>query len=255
MDAFFTIEGIVGLLLLTMVELVLVVDNALVVILQCKSLHPDIQKRVETIGLIQGALIRVILLFMLSWLSELETPIEFIQTFIGVEITAGALIKFFGGLILMWIAIAHYNDLGHHHHVTKQTQHSAWWKVLLQILGVNLIFSLDSVLSAVGTVKSLPIMVTAVLISVAVLLTVVTKVSRFIESHPNLKIFALSIVFLIGGFLFAEGCGAHIEKTILYAAMGFGLFVQIAYMMKREALYKNKKLPEEFVEVAKLQPE
>ena len=84
-------------------------------------------------------------------------------------------------------------------------------------------------------------MVTAVLISVAVLLTAVGTVSRIIESHPNLKVFALSLVFLIGGFLFAEGLGAHIDKAQLYAAMGFGLFVQMAYMFKRERLYTDPK--------------
>ncbi len=247
MEAFLTVEGIVGLLLLTLVELVLVVDNALVVILQCKSLNPAIQKRIERIGLIQGAVVRVILLCLLSYLSELEKPIEILANMLGLEVTIGDLIKFFGGLILMWIAIKHYNDLGFHHHVAKQKNYSSWWHVLLQILGVNLIFSLDSVLSAVGTVKSLEIMIAAVVISIVVLLTVVSAVSKFIESHPNLKIFALSIVFLIGGFLFAEGCGAHIEKNILYAAMGFGLFVQVAYMFKRDRLYKNNKLPEDYV--------
>lgn len=250
MDAFFTFEGLTGLLLLTLVELVLVVDNALVVVLQCKSLEPGIRKRIEKIGLLQGAVIRIILLSLLSFLSELETPLQFIEQILHVEVTIGDLIKFFGGLILMWIAIKHYNDLGFHHHVAKTKVYTKWWNVLFQILGVNLIFSLDSVLSAVGTVKSLEIMIAAVILSIIVLLTVVGKVSNFIESHPNLKIFALSIVFLIGGFLFAEGCGAHIEKNILYAAMGFGLFVQMAYMYKRDRLYKDNKLPEEYVQLS-----
>lgn len=239
MEVFLTTEGLVGLFLLTLVELVLVVDNALVVILQCKSLPKSQRRTIERIGLLQGAVIRIILLAMLSWLAALTTPIGFIQSLIGVEVSYRQAIEIGGGAILMWIAIQHYNDLGYHHHHTKTATHSVWWRVLLQILGVNLIFSLDSVLSAVGTVKSYEIMVAAVLISVGVLLTAVGFVSRIIESHPNLKVFALSLVFLIGGFLFAEGFGAHIEKAQLYAAMGFGLFVQIAYMLKREKLYND----------------
>lgn len=239
MEDFLTLEGIIGLALLTLVELVLVVDNALVVILQCKPLPENQRRLIERLGLIQGAVVRIILLTALSWLTALTAPIGIIENVLGLSISYNELISLVGGLVLMWIAIKHYNDLGmyHHHMRSKKTPSPAL--ILIQILGVNLIFSLDSVLSAIGTVDSYPIMVTAVMISVLVLLTSVGKISRIIESNPNLKVFALSLVFLIGGFLFAEGLGAHIEKNQLYAAMGFGLFVQVAYMRKRTRLYAD----------------
>ena len=239
MEDLLTLKGLLGLFLLTLVELVLVVDNALVVILQCKPLPAHERKWVERLGLIQGAIIRIVLLTLLSWLTALTAPIEFFETTLGMHISWNEVISLVGGLILMWIAIKHYNELGHHHHHMRSRKVPSPTLVLIQILGVNLIFSLDSVLSAIGTVDSYPIMIAAVLISVLVLLTAVGRISKVIESNPNLKVFALSLVFLIGGFLFAEGLGAHIEKGQLYAAMSFGLFVQLAYMRKRARLYAD----------------
>ncbi|MCB0319516.1 MAG: hypothetical protein KDD60_01240 [Bdellovibrionales bacterium] len=247
MEELFTAKGIIGLLLLTLVELVLVVDNALVIILQCKAVPPSHRAWTERVALLQGALIRIALLTMLSWLSALAEPIPFFSHAFEMDVSIRTLIELAGGAVLMWIAIQHYNEIGHHHHHTRTKEHAVWWKVLLQLLGVNVIFSLDSVLSAMGTVDSYTVMVTAVLISVVVLISAVGAVSRIIEGNPNLKVFALSLVFLIGGFLFAEGLGAHIEKSQLYAAMGFGLFVQLAYMNKRNKLYSNP------VETAKIE--
>ena len=223
-----TPENGIALLTLTAMEVVLGIDNIIFIAILTGKLPKEQQAKARQLGIGLAVITRLMLLFGISWVMGLTKPLFGIGS---VEFTGQKLILLIGGLFLL--AKATYEI----HHKMEEAAHDAaataakvaasFATVIVQILVLDLVFSLDSVITAVGMVKHIEIMVAAVLISVAVMLAFAGSVSSFVERHPTVKILALSFLLMIGLMLTAEGLGSHIEKGYIYFAMGFSFFVEM----------------------------
>ncbi len=232
-----TASGWAGLLVLTMIELVLVIDNAVVILCECESLPQPQRRRMERYGLIQGAVLRILGLCVLGSLATLATPIEWMQSTFGWEVSVGGLIRIVGGIFLLYLATTHINGFGIHHETTRHHEFNSPYRLAAYLFLISGIFSVDSILSAVGTVEVVGVMIIAVLISVIVLVTSVGALSRLLAKHPQVKLFAMALVFAIGVVLVYEGVIGHFEKPVLYGAMFFGMALTALYTWKSDYLY------------------
>lgn len=238
-------------LIVTFLELVLVVDNALVIILMCKGLPEEKRAKAERLGILQGALLRVVLIFFIGWITKLSVPIpvlsDFMQGITGHEFTITSAINFVGGGVLLAMAAYHIRKEWKPAHKEKAKKFSSIGAVLVQTFGISLIFSIDSVMSAVGTVDNLWVAGSAVFVAATVMIFAVDIVSDTLSRYPDLKSLGLAFVLMIGGFLVAEGLGYHVPKAIIYCSLGFALLVQIIDILRdraeeREEERKEKRL-------------
>lgn len=222
-----TTENLIALLTLTSMEVVLGIDNIVMIAILTGKLPQEQRAKGRSLGIGLALGSRLLLLLSISWVMGLKTTLF---TIAGSDFSGRHLILFIGGLFL--IAKATYEV---HHKLEDEKEidgvsgasKALFSKVLLQIVMIDVIFSLDSVITAVGMVKHIGIMVIAVVVSVVVMLVFAGRVSSFIERHPTVKILALSFMLLIGVMLTAEGLGRHIEKGYIYFAMAFSLFVEM----------------------------
>jgi len=221
----FSTEGLIAFLTLAMLEIVLGIDNIVVIAIVTQRLPKEQQPRARTIGLALAMIMRIVLLLFIGLIMKLKEPLFSIgsQGFSGKD-----LILLGGGLFL--IAKATYEI----HHKMEGDAHESGGKAaasfgaaLAQILMLDLVFSLDSVITAVGMTPHVPIMIAAIITSVAVMMIFSGPISGFIESHPTIKILALSFLLLIGVLLTAEGFHVHMNKNYIYFAMGFSLIVEM----------------------------
>ena len=219
-------DAIIALLTLTLMEIVLGVDNIIFIAILCGKLPKEKQGRVRTIGLILALVMRLGLLSCISWLMRLTTPLFGIA---GREISGRDLILLIGGLFLVAKAT---HELHDKLETDKEATGSAGAKavkagsVLFQIILLDIVFSLDSVITAVGMASDLWVMMVAVVLAVGVMLFAAGGIARFVERHPTVKVLALSFLLLIGVTLVADGWGEHIPKGYVYFAMAFSLFVE-----------------------------
>ena len=231
MGALLTADGLLALATLSAMEIVLGIDNVVFIAILVGRLPEARRELARRIGLILALGIRILLLFAISWMMGLTEPLfTFGRGFSGRD-----LILLGGGLFLIFKATLEiYNkvEAGHHEQTAAAARAAFAW-VILQILLLDIVFSLDSVITAVGMVDDLGIMVTAMVIAMLVMLVSAGAVSRFIDSHPSLKILALAFLLLIGVMLVAEGMGTHIEKGYIYFAMAFSLLVELINMRYR----------------------
>lgn len=233
-----TTETITALLTLTAMETVLGIDNIIFIAILVDRLPKDQQAKTRNIGISLALIIRIVLLFSISWIMTLKDPLftVFEQAFSGRD-----LILLGGGLFLLAKSTfeIHHKVEGdpqiHLHeaegHVKKKVDAKM---MLLQILILDIVFSLDSVITAVGMASNVSIMVAAMLISMVIMLISAGKISGFVEKHPTIKILALSFLLLIGVMLVAESFGAHISKGYIYFAMAFSLTVEMLNMRYRK---------------------
>jgi predicted tellurium resistance membrane protein TerC len=215
----------IALLTLTALEVVLGIDNVIFISILAGKLPAHQQKRARRIGLLLAMLTRIALLFSLAWVIRLTEPWF---TVVGQEISGRDLILLLGGLFL----IAKSTMEIHHKLEGEVGEASAkayptFRSVVIQIMLLDIVFSLDSVITAVGMVDTLWVMITAVVIAVAVMVAFAEPVSAFVERHPTVKILALSFLLLIGTALIAEGFDLHIPKGYIYFAMAFSVFVEM----------------------------
>jgi len=230
--AFLTADGLLALATLSAMEIVLGIDNVVFIAVLVARL-PDAQREyARRLGLILALGIRIGLLFAISWMMGLTTPL---LTVLGRGVSGRDLILLGGGLFLIFKATLEIYDKveAEHHDRAAAAARAAFLWVLAQILLLDIVFSLDSVITAVGMANDLSIMVTAMVIAMLVMLVSAGTVSRFIEHHPSLKILALAFLLLIGVMLVAEGMGSHMEKGYIYFAMAFSLFVEMLNMRYR----------------------
>jgi len=230
--AFLTADGLLALATLSAMEIVLGIDNVVFIAVLVARL-PDAQREyARRLGLILALGIRIGLLFAISWMMGLTTPL---LTVLGRGVSGRDLILLGGGLFLIFKATLEIYDKveAEHHDRAAAAARAAFVWVLAQILLLDIVFSLDSVITAVGMANDLSIMVTAMVIAMLVMLVSAGTVSRFIEHHPSLKILALAFLLLIGVMLVAEGMGSHMEKGYIYFAMAFSLFVEMLNMRYR----------------------
>ena len=218
---------------LTFLEIVLGVDNVIFISILSGKLPADQQPRARRIGLLGAMVTRVLLLFSLAWIIRLTAPWF---TILGTEISGRDLILILGGLFLMGKSTYEIHDKleGEEGHASKRVA-ASFASVIMQIMLLDIVFSLDSVITAVGMVDELWVMVAAVIIAVAIMMVSAEPISAFVNKHPTVKMLALSFLLLIGLSLLLEGFEHHIPKGYIYFAMGFSVFVEMINLRMRKS--------------------
>lgn len=218
-------------LTLTTLELVLGIDNIVFITILADRLPEGVRDRIRKIGLALALVLRIALLFTLSWMMRLDGTVFEIG---GFDLSGRDLILLFGGLFLLWKSTREVHQLleGEEGHATKGAAVTVGG-VLVQIMLIDVVFSLDSIITAVGMVDELPIMVAAVVTAVALMILASGPVARFVTRHPTVKMLALSFLFMIGMVLVADGLGHHVPKGYIYFAMTFSLLVEMLNLRMR----------------------
>ena len=231
-DAFLTADGLVALVTLTFLEIVLGVDNIIFISILSGKLQEAEQKRARRVGLMAAMVMRILLLLSLAWIMRLTAPLF---TVFRQEISGRDLILILGGLFLLAKSTLEIHEKleGEEGHGSKRVAPS-FAAVIFQIMLLDIVFSLDSVITAVGMADDVSIMVTAVIISVAIMMFAAEPISGFVNRHPTVKMLALSFLLLIGLSLVGEGVGFHIPKGYVYFAMGFSVFVEMINLRLRK---------------------
>lgn len=218
---------------LTILEIVLGIDNIIFIAIVSAKVKPQQQKLARQVGLFMAMLTRIALLFSLTLIMKLTKP--WFAVF-GAEISGRDIILLIGGLFLLVKATVEIHDKLEGEEEEHETKgHASFFNVIVQIMILDIVFSLDSVITAIGLAEQLAIMVIAIVIAVIFMLVFVGAISRFVEAHPTIKILALSFLLLIGLSLLGEGLDMHIPKGYLYFAMAFSVFVEILNMKLRSA--------------------
>ena len=217
-------ETYLALLTLTALEIVLGIDNVIFISILVQRLPAETRDRARLIGLGLAMGMRIVLLFGITFIIGLTQPLF---TILENEFSWRDVILIGGGVFLLWKATTeiHASLEGEEESATADGK-ATFAGVLTQIVLLDIVFSLDSVLTAVGVVDELPIMVAAVVIAVGVMLFASGPLSKFVHKHPSVKVLGLSFLLLIGVTLIADGFGLHIDKAYIYAAMGFSVFVE-----------------------------
>ena len=217
---------------LVALEIVLGVDNIIFISILAGKLPAEQQKRARNLGLASALVMRIILLFFLSWVIALTTPLF---TVLNQEISGRDLILILGGLFLLAKATfeIHENLEGERGHASAKVT-PTFVGVIVQIFLLDAVFSLDSVITAVGMVDQIEIMIAAVIVAVAVMMVFAGAVAQFVQRHPTVKMLALSFLLLIGLTLIVEGFDVHIPKGYIYFAMGFSVFVEMLNLRLRK---------------------
>jgi predicted tellurium resistance membrane protein TerC len=214
----------IALLTLTTLEIVLGIDNIVFISILSGKLPTDQRARARKVGLLAAMGMRILLLLAIGWVVGLTEPLITIG---GRDISGRDIILIGGGLFLLAKATWEiHGRLEGEEHGSNVKAAGSFASVIIQIMLLDIVFSLDSVITAVGMSNQLPVMVAAVVIAVLVMLVASGPVSELIERHPSLKMLALSFLLLIGVVLVAEGLGQHIEKGYIYFAMGFSVLVE-----------------------------
>ena len=217
---------------LTVLELVLGIDNVIFISILAGKLPQEQQARARFIGLSLALVMRVILLFSLSWIIGLTAPLF---TVLGQEVSGRDLVLLIGGLFLIAKSTheIHGSLEGEEGHASKKV-YSTFTSVIIQITLLDIVFSLDSVITAVGMVNNLWIMIAAVVISIIAMMLFAGPIGNFVQRHPTIKMLALSFLLLIGVTLIAEGLHQHIPKGYIYFAMAFSVLVEVLNMRLRK---------------------
>ena len=232
-DLLFLPETWLSLATLTAMEVVLGIDNVVFLSILTGRLPPEEQPSARRLGLAFALLTRLGLLFAISWVMGLTAPLF---ALLGHEVSGRDLILLGGGLFLIAKATFEIHEkLETSGHAPASGGRGAYWLVIAQVAVLDIVFSLDSVITAVGMAKHLPVMVAAMLASVGVMLAFAGSVGQFVERHPTMKMLALSFLILIGVMLVAEGLGHQINKGYIYFAMAFSLLVELLNLKLRKA--------------------
>ncbi len=238
MGAFLTADGLIALATLTAMEIVLGIDNVVFLAILVSRLPTGQQAFVRRLGLTLALGIRIGLLFAITWIMGLTAPLFSV---LGQSVSGRALILFGGGVFLIGKSTWEIFDRieAEHAEPDARAARGTFILVLIQILLLDIVFSLDSVITAVGMANEIWIMVVAMVLAMLVMLASAGAVSGFVDRHPSVKILALAFLLLIGVMLVAEGMGTHVEKGYIYFAMAFSLFVEmlnLRYRKKRRPL-------------------
>ncbi|MEW4565103.1 TerC family protein [Bremerella sp. JC770] len=251
-------EALIAVTALAAMEIVLGIDNIVFIAIVSARLPEEQRPNARRMGLLAALIMRILLLFTISWVMRADEPFFYWSSLFGdleffhhheelAGVSVKDLILFVGGLFLIWKSVFEIHEkLEHHPHAEGAAKPAAatFSGVIFQVMMLDIIFSLDSVITAVGMVQEtvtvagteisgIWLMVTAVLISVGVMIAFANPISEFVERHPTLKMLALSFLILIGVMLVAEGAGTHFNKGYIYFAMTFALIVEFLNMRVR----------------------
>lgn len=219
--------------MLVILELILGVDNLVVLQILCGKLAADQQRKARLIGLSLAFLLRVGMLCAMKGLMSLTAALFTVHVAsFHHGFSARDLVVMLGGLFLIYKATV---ELTHRSHCDSNRPQAPanFWLAIFQIVVTDMVFSLDSVLTAAGMTENLWVMIFAVMASISIMLVISEPIGRFIERHVEAKVLALSFLMMIGTILLADGCGTHIPKSYLYACMGFSGFVQLCTVVHR----------------------
>lgn len=226
MSEYLTATSLAALLTLTGLEIVLGIDNVIFIAILVGKLPPEERTKIRNLGLFLAMFLRIALLMCISWIMGLDRPLFHVAShgFSGKD-----LILLGGGLFLLAKSTfeIHEKIEGGQETHGKGAAKTAVAAVIAQIIAIDLVFSLDSIITAVGMSRQIPIMIAAVVISVGVMMAFSGAVSAFVERHPTIKMLALSFLLMIGVMLVAESFHQHIERGYIYFAMAFSLFVEM----------------------------
>ena len=245
MDAFLTSDGILALVTLTFLEVILGVDNVIFISILSSRLPAAVQLKARRVGLLAAMVMRVGLLMSIAWITRLTSPLF---TVFSQDISGRDLILIGGGLFLLGKATIEIHDRleGEEGHGTTRVAPS-FGAVIVQIMLLDIVFSLDSVITAVGMAEDISIMVTAVVLAVAIMMFSAEPISSYVNRHPTVKVLALSFLLLIGMSLMGDGLGMHIPKGYIYFAMGFSVFVEMINLRVRGVTEPPVKLHQRYV--------
>jgi len=225
-------ETWIALLTLTALEIVLGIDNIIFISILSTKLPQPQQRPARRVGLALAMLMRIALLLSITWVMRLSSPLFSV---LDHPVSGRDLILIVGGLFLLAKATFEIHDKleGEPGHASTRVA-ASFAAVIVQIILLDIVFSLDSVITAVGMANSIAVMIAAVVIAVGVMLFAADPISRFVEGHPTVKMLALAFLLLIGMALVAEGVGQHIPKGYVYFAMGFSVFVEMLNLRVRK---------------------
>ncbi|KAF1697128.1 TerC family protein [Pseudoxanthomonas koreensis] len=242
MESLFTVEILMALATLTALELVLGIDNIIFITILAGRLPPEQRDRARRLGILGAAVTRLALLFAIVWITRLTYPL--FELF-GRAFSWRDLILIGGGLFLIAKATheIHQKIEGAGGEPSLKRAATSFAGVIAQIMVLDIVFSLDSIITAVGMVDERWVMVTAILVSIAFMLAFAGPIGRFVEEHPTVKVLALSFLLMIGLVLIADGFGQHISKGYIYAAMAFSVFVEMINLWIRRRELKAARKP------------
>jgi predicted tellurium resistance membrane protein TerC len=242
-------ETWIALVTLVALELVLGVDNVIFISILAGKLPVEQRDRARMTGIAMAVITRILLLLSISWVISLEEAL-FTLPLLDVGISGRDLILLAGGLFLIWKSVREIHDKleGEEGHASAKVT-ATFWSVIIQIMLLDIVFSLDSVITAVGMVDHIEIMIFAVIVAAAVMIFAAGPISEFVEHHPTIKMLALSFLLLIGFTLIVEGLHQHIPKGYIYFAMGFSIFVEMLNLRLRGKAEKPVSLRTAYVAV------
>ena len=233
-----TAELAVAFITLAVLEIVLGIDNVIFISILAGKLPEHQQPKARFIGLALAMITRVLLLLSISWMARLTNPLF---SLFSHQVTGRDLILILGGIFLVWKSTReiHQKLEGEEEHGVARAA-ASFASVITQIVLLDIVFSLDSVITAVGMVNNVPIMIAAVIAAVIFMMFFAGPISGFVDRHPTIKMLALSFLLLIGVTLIADGFGQHIAKGYIYFAMGFSVFVEVLNLRSRKAAHPVK---------------
>lgn len=242
----------ISFITLTVLEIVLGIDNIVFISIQSDKLPAHQQKKARQLGLILALGLRIALLFSIKWIMGLQDTLIDLSAYLGIEnaswqrylsLSGRDLILFFGGLFLIYKSTTeiHHKVEGHQENITQNIKVVTFKNIIIQILLLDIVFSLDSVITAVGMVDHIGVMVAAVIVAVGIMLISSETISRFVNEHPSVKMLALAFLLLIGVSLTAEAFDQHIPKGYIYFAMAFSVLVEYLNIRSSKKMQENSK--------------
>ena len=234
----------IAFLTLTALELVLGIDNIIFISILVDKLPPRQRETARRVGLFLAMFMRVGLLLVLSWIVGLTEPLFTVFQF---RISGRDLILILGGLFLLWKSTKEIHQLleGEEGEASRAVA-ATFTQIILQIIVIDIVFSLDSIITAVGMVSQVAVMIAAVIASVGLMMLFAGPIGRFVSSHPTIKMLALAFLLVIGIVLIADGFGNHVPKGYVYFAMAFSVFVEILNLRMRRKAAKPVALREPY---------
>jgi len=242
----------ISFLTLTILEIVLGIDNIVFISILSGKLPAEQQKKARQLGLLLALVTRVLLLFSIKWIMSLTEPFVNFAEILNItntsfarylELSGRDLILFIGGLFLIYKSVTeiHHKVEGHSEEQQVNTKRATFTSVIIQILILDIVFSLDSVITAVGMADQIGVMVAAVIVAVAIMLVSAESISKFVHDYPSIKMLALAFLLLIGVSLTAEAFDQHIPKGYIYFAMAFSVLVEyLNIRSEKKALKKQE---------------
>ncbi len=238
MDHLFTMDGLVSLVTLTFLEIVLGIDNVVFISILSDRVPPNQQSKARNLGIGFALIARILLLLMVSWIIGLSNPLFTIDDF---SMSVRDLILIAGGLFLIGKSTSEIHaKLEGTGHTRKNGRVLTLGGAIIQIIIIDLVFSIDSILTAIGLVENIWIIAIAIVISLGVMLAFVKTISDFIRKHPAMKVLAISFLIMIGMLLVVEGFHGHIPRGYVYFSMAFALGIEILNMRIRKNTYRRE---------------